>query len=114
MSDNNIHIQFSQIDKFDSNNDINKFYICFNYVSIDGEYLICGNTYLSSILNTINIDIDKDENYSIQGLFEIIVKHELGHAFGLAHSSYPKSIMYPFVNQLDKSVSVYDIKKIIQ
>lgn len=113
MVENNIRVNFSLIDKFDSNDDLDKFYICFNYISIDGEYQICGNTYLSPNINTINIDIDKDENYSIQGLFEIIVKHELGHAFGLGHSSFPKSIMYPFVNDLDKSVSIYDIRKIL-
>lgn len=113
MIDNNIKISFSQVDKFDFNNDVNKYFIHFNFISIDGEYQICGDTYLSHILNTINIDIDKDENYSTQGFFEIIVKHELGHAFGLGHSSFPKSIMYPFVNDLNKSISIFDIKKIL-
>ena len=109
---NDIFITFNQITT--QNINFNNCLIKFDFISIDGEYQVCGNTY-SSITNSnmINIDIDKDENYKIEGLFELIVKHELGHAFGLDHSRSSDSIMYPFINNLNKLVSTIEIKNII-
>ena len=113
MNSSNILISFTKITS--SNINLNNCLINFDFISIDGEYQVCGNTY-SSIENPnlINIDIDKDENYKIKGLLEIIVKHELGHAFGLDHVSNSHSIMYPFITtNLDKTVSISDIKNIL-
>jgi predicted Zn-dependent protease len=85
----------------------------FNFVPIDGEYGTCGDCSLVKS-NIIKIDIDSQENYqSIFGLFEFVVKHELGHAFGLTHSYDPKSIMHPFISDLYKKVSVQDIFNIL-
>ena len=85
----------------------------FNFVPIDGEYGTCGDTCLISD-NLIKIDIDSEEDYqTLEGLFELVVKHELGHCFGLTHNSNPKSIMHPFVSDLEKNVSYLDIKNII-
>jgi hypothetical protein len=85
----------------------------FNFVPIDGEYGTCGDTCLITD-NIIKIDIDSQEDYQkINGLFELIVKHELGHSFGLIHNSNPKSIMHPFVSDLEKKVSQFDIENII-
>lgn len=87
--------------------------IQFNFVPIDGEYGTCGDTCLISD-NLIKIDIDSEEDYqTLEGLFELVVKHELGHCFGLTHNSNPKSIMHPFVSDLEKNVSYLDIKNII-
>lgn len=49
--------------------------------------------------------------------FETILRHELGHAFGLAHSTAPEDLMhptietnYPYISQcnIDAMVSLYD------
>jgi predicted Zn-dependent protease len=112
MISNNILISFNQITN--QNINLDKYLINFDFISIDGEYQVCGNTYSSTTnSNIINIDIDKDENYKIEGLFELIIKHEIGHAFGLDHSSNPNSIMYPFINNLNKVVSIIEIKNIL-
>lgn len=85
----------------------------FNFVPIDGEYGTCGDACLIA-KNIIKIDIDSQENYeNINGLFELVVKHELGHSFGLPHNSNPKSIMYPFISDLEKKVSQLDIITIL-
>ena len=87
-------------------------YIKFSFVHIDGDYGVCGNTFQDS--NTIHILIDSEENYSmLEGLFELIVSHELGHAFGLTHNSNPNSIMYPFVTNLNKKVGLSDVLNVI-
>lgn len=94
--------------------DKNKICIEFNFTPIDGEYGTGGDTCIVNN-NLIKIDIDSEEYFvEINGLFELIVKHELGHAFGLLHSSNPKSIMYPFICNLDKKVSQLDILNILQ
>lgn len=85
----------------------------FRFVQIDGDYGVCGNTYVSN--QQVIIDIDEEENFdSMDGLFELIVKHELGHAFGLEHNKNKKSIMYPFIDNLNKKVSINDIIKILK
>lgn len=87
-------------------------HIKFNFVPIDGDYGVCGNTYYQD--KTIFILIDSDEKYStIDGLFELIVKHELGHAFGLVHSSNQNSIMYPFITDFNKKISLEDIMNVL-
>lgn len=86
--------------------------IKFSFVHIDGDYGVCGNTFQDS--NTIYILIDSEENYlKLEGLFELIVCHELGHAFGLTHNPNPNSIMYPFVTDLNKKVGLSDVLNVI-
>lgn len=111
----NVGVEFINVEKIEKNEDIedNMVRIKFNFVPIDGEYGTCGDTYLFAN-NIINIDIDSQEDYkSFNGLFELIVKHELGHSFGLTHNSNHKSIMYPFVTDLNKKVSQLDISNIL-
>ena len=87
--------------------------IKFRFIKIDGDYGICGNTYQND--KTILIDIDSEENYLVlQGLFELVVSHELGHAFGLEHSSNPNSIMHPFISDLNKKVTIEDVTRIFE
>lgn len=86
--------------------------ILFRFLPIDGEYQICGTTCVKNDL--IYIDIDSDENYNdCEGLFELVIKHEMGHAFGLSHSNTKKSIMFPFVNRLDKKINIIDVHNIL-
>lgn len=86
--------------------------ILFRFLPIDGEYQICGSTWVKNDL--IYIDIDSDENYTdTEGLFELVIKHEMGHALGLSHSNNKKSIMFPFVNSLDKSIHIVDIHNVL-
>ena len=94
--------------------------IVFRFIPIDGEYGICGSTYLSTLssgllsVNTsrVLIDIDSTENFGIEGLFRTIVLHELGHCFGLTHSVDKNSIMHPFITSFDKTIGIDDIKNI--
>lgn len=105
----NVGIEFIYVKSIENN----MVGIEFNFVPIDGEYGTCGDTCLIAD-NIIKIDIDSQEDYqAIEGLFELVVKHELGHSFGLSHNSNHKSIMYPFVSDLDKKVSQSDIANIL-
>lgn len=108
MNNQSINIQFIELDDKDL---INKIDIKFSFISINDESVICGSTYL--IENQINIDINSDEDFTIKGLFELIVSHELGHAFGLIHNSDKNSIMYPFVIDINKNVSIQDVINIL-
>ena len=106
---NLIDVKFTEIDLEQPD-------LVFRFISIDGEYQICGSTYINKLNNQeiIYIDIDSDENYSqTKGLFELVTKHELGHAFGLSHSTYKDSIMYPFINHVDKKITNIDIFNIL-
>ncbi len=108
-----LDLEFIYLKQNQSGKEIQNLHIKFSFVHIDGDYGVCGNTYLDS--NTIHILIDSDENYSLlEGLFELIVCHELGHAFGLPHNSNPNSIMYPFVTDLNKKVGLSDVINIIR
>lgn len=105
----NVGVEFIYVKSIEDN------MVCveFNFIPIDGEYGTCGDTCLIAD-NIIKIDIDSQEDYqAIDGLFELVIKHELGHSFGLAHNSNPKSIMYPFVSDLEKKVSPQDITNIL-
>lgn len=105
----NVGVEFIYVEKIENN----MIGIEFNFVPIDGEYGTCGDTCLITN-NTIKIDIDSQEDYkTIDGLFELVVKHELGHSFGLTHNSNPKSIMHPFVSNLNKKVSSTDVLNIL-
>lgn len=110
-----LNVDFINVTNIDKNlqSEIDNPHVCFQFVKIDGDYGICANTY---ILNQqIIIDVDSEEQYdSMEGLFELIIKHELGHAFGLTHCKNKKSIMYPFINDLNKKVLPEDISNILE
>jgi hypothetical protein len=53
----------------------------------------------------VSVDIDCEENYqSSDGL---------GHAFGLGHSINSNSIMYPFINDLNKKITLEDVCNVL-
>jgi hypothetical protein len=117
---NSVNIKFTEIEinpnEMNEQNVLEKTDLVFRFVSIDGEYQVCGSTYVKEFNSKqiIHIDIDSDENYAqTNGLFELVVKHEMGHGFGLSHSTYKDSIMYPFINHLNKKVTKYDIFNIL-
>jgi hypothetical protein len=88
--------------------------IKFRFVPIDGEYGICGSTYLDEKVNTVYIDIDSTEDFSLHGLFRTIILHEMGHSFGLTHSIDKNSIMHPFITSLNKVIREKDISEILE
>ena len=108
-----VDIEFIHLDKNILGQEKHDPHIKFSFIQIDGDYGVCGNTYQKN--NTIHILIDSEENYfTLEGLFELVISHELGHAFGLSHSSNQDSIMYPFVTNLDKKVRLQDVLNIIR
>ena len=72
------------------------------------------NQILKSTITIYNADV-----LSIESL-KTVVRHELGHAFGLAHSSAPEDLMapeiitpYPYISEcdIDAVVALYDNSK---
>ena len=108
----NIRIRFTDITNSSETDIVTD--ILLSFIPIDGEYKICGKTWKNETSDVIHIDIDSDESYSkTKGLFKLVVKHELGHVFGLSHSQNKQSIMFPFINSLDKKVNEEDINNIL-
>ncbi len=106
---NRVNIKFYEIKPYLYQEELNKqIHFKLDFVEIDGEYGICGSTYLLNQI--VQIDIDNSEDYSI---FHLILTHELGHAFGLTHNSNPLSIMHPFVSDINKKVNIIDILHIL-
>jgi len=110
LNSKSINIKFNEINYKKYLNKTEKIDIQFTFISINNESNICGYTYL--VNNLINIDINSNENFNIKGLFELIVLHELGHAFGLIHDSNPNSIMYPFITNSNKNICDQDVENI--
>lgn len=48
-----------------------------------------------------------------QADFDAVSLHELGHAIGLPHSENPKDIMYQYIHEGDGSLTVGDIKLLL-
>jgi len=72
------------------------------------------NQILKSYITIYEVDKLSDEH------FRTILRHELGHAFGLAHSTAPEDLMapiiqteYPYISECDLAaiVSLYDGEK---
>jgi hypothetical protein len=58
---------------------------------------------ISKISNGVNLS---------QPIFEIITKHEIGHALGLGHSQFPNTLMYPVVDETITTLSVCEINAV--
>ena len=95
--------------------------IVLSFIPTDNKYKICGSVWQDKTYNIIHIDIDSyPESDSdpgkdfarMEGLFNLVIKHKLGHAFGLSHSSNEQSIMFPFINSLDNKLNQDDVKNI--
>lgn len=71
----------------------------FEMISLDGEYSILANTIENE--DMVIIRFDKDENWSNfdDKIINLIVCHEMGHAFGLNHDNDHTSIMYAFIDE---------------
>lgn len=66
------------------------------------------NQILKSTITIFEVDRLTDEQ------FKTILRHELGHAFGLAHSTAPEDLMSPDIQTLYPYISECDIDSIIR
>ncbi len=76
--------------------------------------------YTKSITDAVNHQILKSEItvYEVDKLtdieFSTVLKHELGHAFGLAHSSDPNDLMYQEISRKHMYISPCDVDALEQ
>lgn len=87
--------------------------LLFEMVNLDGKYSILANTQEND--NMVIIRFDKDEEWDKIGenIINLIICHEIGHAFGLNHDNDHTSIMYAFIDEhTDKKIPIEKLKEL--